>query len=82
MTAAPDLDWQLRLAAFARLEHLRTARGGVVTAGDLDTGFEFRGERIKFWNRQMGIWRPPPARPRARRPRDGHRPAQAGRRPP
>lgn len=54
----PDLDWQLRLAAFARLEQLRTLRGGVVSDDDLDTGFEFAGARIRFWNRQMGIWRP------------------------
>src|SRR5712664_3338514 len=53
-----DLDWQLRLAAFARLEQLRSVRGGVATDEDLDAGFEFGGERIKFWNRQMGIWRP------------------------
>ncbi len=54
----PDLDWQLRQAAFARLEQLRLARGGVVTDEDLDAGFEFAGERIKFWNPRMGIWRP------------------------
>src|SRR5438034_4150198 len=54
----PDRDWQLRLAAFARLEELTRMRGGVVTDNDLDAGFEFSGERIKFWNRQMGIWRP------------------------
>lgn len=32
--------------------------GGVATDEDLDAGFMFEGERIKFWNRQMGIWRP------------------------
>jgi putative restriction endonuclease len=53
-----DLDWQLRQAAFARLEQLQLARGGVVTDEDLDAGFEFAGERIKFWNPRMGIWRP------------------------
>ncbi len=53
-----DLDLPLRLAAFARLEELTRLRGGVVTDLDLDTGFEFGGERIKLWNRQMGIWRP------------------------
>lgn len=54
----PDHDWDLRLAAFARLEELRRERSGVVTDDDLDAGFEFEGDRIKFWNRQMGIWRP------------------------
>ncbi len=53
-----DLDLDLRLAAFARLEAVVRKRGGVVTDRDLDVGFEFGGERIKFWNRQMGIWRP------------------------
>jgi putative restriction endonuclease len=54
----PDPDLQLRLAAFARLEELLRLRGGVVTDDDLDAGFEYGGEHIKFWNRQMGIWRP------------------------
>lgn len=53
-----DLDWQLRLAAFARLEELKRARGGVVTADDLEEGFTFQGERIKFWSSRRGIWRP------------------------
>lgn len=56
MTVPTDLD--LRLAAFAKLAELTRFRGGVVTADDLDAGFDFGGERIKFWNRQMGIWRP------------------------
>ncbi len=54
----PDPDLQLRLAAFARLEELSRLGGGVVTDDDLDGGFEYGGDRIKFWNRQMGIWRP------------------------
>lgn len=54
----PNLDWELRLAAFSRLDQLRNARGGLVTDDDLEAGFEFRGDVIKFWNRQMGIWRP------------------------
>src|ERR1051325_3867273 len=53
-----DRDWELRVAAFARLEELRRERGGVATTDDLEVGFAFEGERIKFWNRQMGIWRP------------------------
>jgi putative restriction endonuclease len=53
-----DLDWQLRLAAFAHLEELKRARGGVVTAGDLEAGFPFKGETVKFWSSRRGIWRP------------------------
>lgn len=53
-----DLDSDLRLAAFAKLAELARVRGGVVTTADLDAGFGFGGDRIKFWNRQMGIWRP------------------------
>src|SRR5947207_4982981 len=54
----PDLDWQLRLAAFARLEELKRARGGIVTDDDLDAGFDVAGENIKFWSSRRGIWRP------------------------
>ncbi len=54
----PDRDWNLRLAAFARLEELTRARGGIVTHDDLETGFTFEGERIKFWSSRRGIWRP------------------------
>lgn len=54
----PDLDWQLRLAAFARLEELKRARGGIVTNEDLEAGFTFAGETIKFWSSRRGIWRP------------------------
>jgi putative restriction endonuclease len=58
IVVATDLDWELRLAAFGRLEQLKRAGGGVVSDADLDSGFEFGGETIKFWNRQRGIWRP------------------------
>jgi putative restriction endonuclease len=53
-----DLDWQLRLAAFAALRSLREREGGVVTTKGLDEGFTFGGERIAFRNPQKGIWRP------------------------
>src|SRR5438876_6800594 len=46
----PDRDWELRLAAFARLEELTRARGGLVTNADLDAGFVFAGERIRLWD--------------------------------
>lgn len=57
-SATPDRDWALRVAAFAALKALADRRGGVVTSEDLDTGFEFEGERIRFWNARKGIWRP------------------------
>ena len=53
-----DGDWRLRLAAFARLERLAERRGGVVTADDLDSGFDVEGERIRLWDARRGIWRP------------------------
>jgi putative restriction endonuclease len=58
MPATLDHDWQLRLAAFAALKTLADRRGGVVTSADLDTGFEFEGERIRLWDSRRGIWRP------------------------
>ncbi|HMG17421.1 MAG TPA: hypothetical protein VK573_01755 [Gemmatimonadales bacterium] len=54
----PDRDWQLRLAAFARLEELKRIRGGVVTDEDLEAGFTFDGDTVKFWSSRRGIWRP------------------------
>jgi putative restriction endonuclease len=53
-----DPDWQLRLAAFAQLGLLAQRTGGVVTGAELDQGFEFQGERIRFWDPRRGIWRP------------------------
>ena len=53
-----DLDWRLRLAAFAVLDQLRKAGTGVVTGGRLADGFEFEGQRIRFFDVRRGIWRP------------------------
>ncbi len=53
-----DLDWDLRLAAFATLGQLRDAGGGLVRLGDLESGFEFQGKRVPFINARRGIWRP------------------------
>jgi putative restriction endonuclease len=55
---SPDLDVQLRLAAFARLDELKVRHAGAVTKAELERGFEFRGERIALFNAQRGIWRP------------------------
>ena len=46
------------MAAFARLKELADWRGGVVTADDLDSGFDFEGERIRLWDARRGICRP------------------------
>ena len=55
-----DLDAKIRLAAFAELTRLTQATGGVVTRAQIDLGFEFAGERIRFASppRGRGIWRP------------------------
>lgn len=53
-----DLDWPLRLAAFAALQKLRDAGGGLITGGRLADGFEFEGEHIRFFDVRRGIWRP------------------------
>lgn len=53
-----DLDWPLRLAAFAALQKLRDAGGGLIAGGRLADGFEFEGEHIRFFDVRRGIWRP------------------------
>lgn len=53
-----DLDTRLRLAAFDQIRRMRDQGSGVVSSAQLDTGFQFEGERIAFRNPQMGIWRP------------------------
>jgi len=50
-------DGELRAAAFLALRRLR-AEKGVLTADDLQAGFEFGGERIPFANSRRGIWKP------------------------
>lgn len=53
-----DLDWRLRYAAFARVRQLADESGGPITHAQLDTGFEFEGERIRLNDKFRGIWRP------------------------
>lgn len=53
-----DLDLRLRLAAFAELRRLREQGGQVVSHQQLEAGFEFEGERIRFKDDRRGIWRP------------------------
>jgi putative restriction endonuclease len=56
MAADLDLDWQIRLKAFAELR--RISETGVVTREQMDEGFDFQGQRIPFALKARGIWRP------------------------
>ncbi len=49
---------EIRLAAFHSLRVLLDRSEGVITRDQMTEGFEFRGERIPFANRRVGIWRP------------------------
>jgi putative restriction endonuclease len=52
-----DSDAPIRAAAFA--EVLRLAQvNGTVAYGDLDKGFEYKGQRIRFVSRPVGIFKP------------------------
>src|SRR3990172_2799465 len=58
-TDSVDLDWRLRLAAFARLRALRERHGAdIATAAELAEGFEFESERIRLSPPRQGIWKP------------------------
>jgi len=50
-------DSEIRAAAFLTLRRLR-AEKGVLTAQDLQEGFQFGDERIPFANTRRGIWKP------------------------
>jgi putative restriction endonuclease len=78
----PDQDWQLRLAAFARLDELKRARRGVVADEDLNAGFTFEGDVIKFWSSRRGIWRPKQLSPSGAALSITTTPAKAGKAPP
>jgi putative restriction endonuclease len=78
----PDSDWSLRLAAFARLDELKRARGGIVTNEDLEGGFAFAGETIKYWSSRRGIWRPRQLGPAGAALSITTAPPRAGREPP
>ena len=58
INAGLDFDWRLRIAAFSELRRLRDLGGGVITAGQLESGFAFEGETIRFRDEWRGIWRP------------------------
>jgi len=53
-----DRDWYIRLAAMKKVDELRKQGGGLVTAAQLNRGFEFESQRIPLWSSRMGIWRP------------------------
>jgi hypothetical protein len=55
-----DLDWRLRLAAFAELQRIRESKQGVdiATRDELERGFGFERERIRLIPPRQGIWKP------------------------
>lgn len=58
MTGPDDLlDERVRAAAFAYLERMTAARGGLVTRADLES-FRFEGRRVPLVSPQRGIWAP------------------------
>lgn len=57
MTASPEQDQLLRLAAFDAVRRLAELRGDL-TAHDLSEGFEFQGQRIPLINPRRGIFKP------------------------
>lgn len=50
-------DGKIRALAFLALRRLR-AEKGVLTADDMQGGFEFGGDRIPFASGRRGIWKP------------------------
>src|SRR5205823_4733115 len=52
-----DFDNELRATAFAYIQQLQAAHGGLVEYADL-AEFQFRGERIALMDRQRGIRKP------------------------
>lgn len=60
MAADLDLDWQIRLAAIARVTSIAERTDGFIRRNQLDEGFEFAGERIRLAAPQggRGIWKP------------------------
>lgn len=55
---ASDYDLELRIAAFAHVDRLARASGGLVSSAQLNEGLTFHGERVPIWNQQKGIFRP------------------------
>ena len=54
----PDLDLELRLAAFDHVARLRDRFGGLIPSRAITEGFTFRGGRQPLWNHQQGIYKP------------------------
>ncbi|MCY4136330.1 MAG: HNH endonuclease [bacterium] len=53
-----DPDAAIRAAAFAELDRLRFAHGPKLPWSVIDRGFRFRGEKIHFAGRAVGIFKP------------------------
>ena len=58
MKRVGDPDWAIRAKAFEALEHLALEFNGRIPWSRIDAGFEFRGERIRFASRALGIFKP------------------------
>lgn len=54
----PEIDAEVRIAALTALRQLVAPTGGVIDREAMDHGFEFRGARIKYANKPVGIWTP------------------------
>lgn len=51
-------DEEVRAAALAKVQHLRTLYGGRIPRAALMEGIALRGHRIPLWNYQKGIFKP------------------------
>ena len=53
-----DPDWAIRHQAFSALERLSAHFGATITWSEIARGFEFRGRRVHFASRAIGIFKP------------------------
>lgn len=53
-----DPDWAIRHQAFSALDRLSIASGGRIPWSKIASGFEFRGQRVHFGSRAIGIFKP------------------------
>jgi putative restriction endonuclease len=56
--ASANHDIQLRQAAFAHVNRVRSIKGDALDSDDLEAGFEFAGDRIPLINPRRGIFKP------------------------
>ena len=58
MSNGGDPDWAIRGRAFSHLEGLSLITGGRIPWREIETGFEFRGDRVRLASRAPGIFKP------------------------